>query len=74
MTDRTKAVDDAVADEWRTTREIVIRAGYEPTHSTVQSASTRLHSMARQKRAEQRTEAFSDETGTGKRSLWRTRP
>lgn len=74
MTDLTDAVARAVDPEWRTTREIVMRAGFEPTARTVHLASMRLNSMARQKRVEQRTEAFSDETGTGKRSLWRTTP
>ena len=71
MTALTDAVARAVDSEWRTTREIVTRAGFEPTPPAVRSASTRLHAMARQKRVEQRKEAFSDATGAGRRASWR---
>ena len=71
MTDRTDAVERAVDAEWRPTREIVERAGYEPAYSTVQSASRRLRALARQGRIERSEEVVPSDHGPRRRATWR---
>lgn len=48
MSDRTDAVERAVDAEWRTTREIVERAGLSPGIPSMQCASRKLARLARQ--------------------------
>lgn len=74
MTDRTKAVEDAVDLEWRPTREIVVRAGMEPTRVNIGAALRRLSALARQGRIERSEETFDGGRGTHRRATWRRRP
>ena len=74
MTDRTKAVEDAVDSEWRPTREIVTRAGMEPTCVNICSAGRRLRALARQGRIERSEEAFDGGRGRHRRDIWRRMP
>ena len=74
MTDRAKAVEDAVDSEWRPTREIAERAGMEPTRDNVSMALRRLRALARQGRIERSEETFVGGRGTHRRATWRRRP
>lgn len=71
MTDRTRAVEDAVDLEWRPTREIVVRAGMEPTRVNLGSASRRLSALARQGYVERVEQTVAGQAG--RRALWRRR-
>lgn len=73
MTDRTKAVDDAVTDEWRTTREIVMRAGLEPTTVNVSCAGYRLRALTRQGYVERSEAVVPSAMGSHRRAIWRLR-
>ena len=74
VTDRTDAVERAVDSEWRPTREIVARAGFEPTPVNVNSASRRLRALARQGYVERSEEVVPGAMGAHRRALWRLRP
>lgn len=73
MSDRTDAVERAVDSEWRPTREIVERAGYEPTASSVDCASRRLRALARQGRIERSEQVVPSAHGPRRRATWRRR-
>ena len=73
MSEYTEAVERAVDSEWRPTREIVEKAGYEPTYSTVQSASRRLRALARQGHVERSEEVVPSAHGPRRRATWRRR-
>ena len=73
VTDRTDAVERAVDSEWRPTREIVSRAGYEPTPVNVNCASRRLRALARQGYVEKSMERVPGVRGAHRRALWRLR-
>ena len=72
VTDRTDAVERAVDSEWRTTREIVEMAGFEPTKVNLGSASRRLSALARQGYVERVEQTVAGQAG--RRALWRLRP
>ena len=74
MSDRTRAVEEAVDSEWRPTREIVMRAGMELTRVNVSMALRRLRALAHQGRIEQSEETFVGGRGEHRRATWRRRP
>ena len=55
---------DALDDEWRSTRDLVVRAGFEPTTCNVSSAGARLSALAHQGRIERRDVGY-------RRAQWR---
>ena len=73
MTDRMRAVEEAVDSEWRPTREIAERAGLEPNHDNVSAAGRRLRALAHQGRIEWSEERFDGGRGRHTRDVWRRR-
>ena len=74
MSEYTEAVERAVDSEWRPTREIVARAGFEPTPVNVNSASRRLRALARQGYVERSEEVVPSAHGPRRRATWRRMP
>ena len=73
MTDRTKAVEDAVTDEWRTSREIAEEAGMVRLEGLCWTRQI-LRRMVRQGRAERSERAVDTPNGERTAATWRRRP
>lgn len=73
MTDRTKAVEDAVTSEWRTSREIAEEAGMVRLEGLCWTRQI-LRRMVRQGRAERSEAPVDTPQGPRTAAIWRRRP
>lgn len=73
MTDRTRAVEDAVTSEWRTSREIAEEAGLRGMEG-VGAARIILRRLVRQGRAERSERPVDTPQGPRTAATWRRRP
>ena len=69
MTERTERIEAAVDTEWRTTAEIVERAGYSEDPRARSCAVQRLGALRKQGRVEMKFPA--DDSSSRNRALWR---
>ena len=73
MTDRTRAVEDAVTSEWRTSREIAEEAGMVRLEGLCYTRQI-LRRMVRQGRAERSEAPVDTPQGPRTAATWRLRP